>query len=181
MKILCGLGNPGKKYENTRHNAGFLFVDFFARLHLFPPFKEKWGALVSEKGKKNKKLLLVKPLSYMNLSGGPISELLHFYHLPHSDLTVVYDDVDLKLGTIRYRREGSAGTHNGMKSLIETLGSSHFPRLRLGIESRGETAPTEMNLEAFVLFPFSESERLLFDQAMTEGAKMLENLLPRAA
>lgn len=177
MKILCGLGNPGQKYAKNRHNAGFIFLDAYAKKNGFPEFQEKWNALVSEKGQGDEKILLVKPLSYMNLSGEVLVKFLNFYKTDPSDLFLIYDDVDLKLGTIRFKEEGSAGTHNGMRSVIEKLGFDKFPRLRLGIETRGSIAPEQMDISDFVLSDFSDEEMEVFLCEIDEGVEILEKKL----
>lgn len=174
MKLICGLGNPGAKYENTRHNAGFLFVDAYAKKNDFPEFTQKGKALISEKGQGFKKVILMKPQTFMNLSGEAVQEVLNFYKIDPKDLMVIYDDVDLPLGSIRYREKGSAGTHNGMKSIIQCLATLNFPRLRLGIESRGTLAPEQMPLDVFVLAPFSQEEKELFQKSIEQALEKLE-------
>lgn len=171
MKLICGLGNPGSKYERTRHNVGFRVLDAYAEQEAFPPFKEQGKALVSEKGTGRDKVILMKPLTFMNLSGEAVLQLMQFYKIEPKDLLVIYDDVDLPLGTLRYREKGSAGTHNGMKSIVETLATLDFPRLRVGIESRGATAPEQMPLDVFVLAPFLSEEEALLKEAIHEALK----------
>ena len=179
MKIICGLGNPGAKYSGTRHNAGFDFIDIYAEKHGCPEFSEKWGALVSETGNADEKILLLKPQSFMNLSGESLAKFVNFYKLDLTDLFVVYDDVDLKLGEVRFRTEGSAGTHNGMKSVIQCLGAQNFNRLRLGVESRGETSPAEMDISDFVLSKFSDEELTIFKAELSNAITILEKSLAR--
>ncbi len=173
MKLLCGLGNPGEKYNDTRHNAGFMFLDYFADQEGFPEFKEEKLAWVSSKGSGENKMILIKPKTFMNLSGEAVSHYLNYYKMTPQDLCAIYDDVDLPLGSIRYREKGSAGTHNGMKSIIQHLGTEEFPRLRLGIESRGELTPEQMDISDFVLGRFSPEELDLFTAEVKEGMKML--------
>jgi len=181
MKVICGLGNPGKEYQNTRHNVGFLTIDAFAKKMDFPEFEADGKSLVSVKGTGKNKIMLVKPQTFMNLSGEAVRDVLSFYKVEPKDLLVIYDDVDLPLGTIRYREKGSAGTHNGMKSIVETLATIDFPRLRVGIESRGETAPAQMDLHDFVLAPFLKDEFNLLDGAISEAIlKIQNNLLPKS-
>lgn len=168
MKVICGLGNPGKEYENTRHNVGFLVIDALAKKMEFPPFDSGFKALISAKGTRQNKVLLVKPQTFMNLSGDSIREILSFYKVAPKDLLVIYDDVDLPLGTIRYREKGSAGTHNGMKSIVQALATLDFPRLRVGIESRGQIAPLKMDLHDFVLAPFFADEKPILNKAIDE-------------
>jgi PTH1 family peptidyl-tRNA hydrolase len=179
MKIICGLGNPGSKYDGTRHNAGFDFIDEFARKNGFPEFSEKWDALISEKGLGEEKMILIKPQTYMNKSGEPLAKFINFYKLPLSDLFVIYDDVDLALGKIRLKEEGSAGTHNGMKSVIQCLGAQNFNRLRLGVESRGVSSPAGMDISDFVLSRFSDEELTIFKTEIIEALSILEKSLAR--
>lgn len=173
MKLIVGLGNPGKEYAQTRHNVGFQFLDALREALGFAEFQEskKFSALITEGStEKLGKIILAKPLTFMNASGEAVSKLLHFYHCAPIDLCVIYDDIDLRLGKGRYRFSGSAGTHNGMKSIVESLGTENFPRIRFGIESRGgragaeegsAAAPKEQDLTSFVLHPFSEEEKPL--------------------
>lgn len=177
MKLICGLGNPGEKYERTRHNVGFRVLDALARALNFPEFSEKGKYLLSSQGEGAAKILLMKPLTYMNLSGEAVSEVMNFYKIAPADLTVVYDDVDLPLGTLRFREKGSAGTHNGMKSIVEHLATLDFPRLRVGIESRGETAPEQMELDVFVLAPFLPDEESTLKGTIKEAVELLEKSL----
>lgn len=174
MKLICGLGNPGEKYARTRHNAGFLFLDRFAEENDFPKFTLKGKSLLSEKGEGHKKVILIKPQTLMNLSGEAVREAMQFYKIDPADLLVVYDDVDLPLGTIRFREKGSAGTHNGMKSIIENIATLDFPRLRLGVESRGVHAPEQMPLDVFVLSPFLSEEEAIFQKEMEEAEEKLK-------
>ena len=180
MKIICGLGNPGKEYEKTRHNCGFMAIDALAKEMDFPLFEADGKSLVSVKGTGKNKVLLVKPQTFMNLSGEAVAELLNFYKVPPKDLLVIYDDVDLPLGEIRYREKGSAGTHNGMKSIVETLATIDFPRLRIGIESRGAfegSAPAQMDLTDFVLAPFLKEELVVLKGVIPEAIAKIEEFL----
>lgn len=177
MKLICGLGNPGKKYNNTRHNVGFVFIAEFAKKHEFPPFEERGKSLVSEKGNGEGKVILMLPLTFMNLSGEAVREVMDFYKIEPKDFYTVYDDVDLPLGKLRFRESGSAGTHNGMKSVIQHLATMDFPRLRIGIESRGEIAPEQMDLHTFVLAPFLPEEKEILKVAIAEGMEILEKAL----
>ena len=133
MYVIAGLGNPGKKYENTRHNMGFLVVDEFAAAHGFDVRRIKHKALIGEGRIAGEKVLLVKPQTYMNLSGESLREVMSYYDVPMENLIVIYDDMDLPTGTLRIRKKGSAGNHNGMKSVVYQLQSDEFPRMRIGI------------------------------------------------
>ena len=136
MYVIAGLGNPGKKYENTRHNMGFITIDQLAEKHNIKVDKLKFKALVGEGRIAGQKVMLVKPQTYMNLSGESIREVMNFYKLEPENLIVIYDDIDIEAGTLRIRKFGSAGTHNGMKSVVYQLQSDRFPRIRLGIGSQ---------------------------------------------
>lgn len=176
MKLICGLGNPGDEYKNTRHNAGFIFVDVFAKELNASEFRKKndFNALIAESGDGSEKIIFMKPLTFMNKSGEAVSKVANFYKIQASDIFIVYDDIDLPLGSLRFRKSGSAGTHNGMRSIISNLGSQDFPRLRLGIESR-----TNKNfpLDAFVLSRFTDEEMDIFQKSIEEAVDVLKNSL----
>lgn len=178
MKIIVGLGNVGKEYENTRHNCGFIALDTFAK-ELKTNFEEdkKFKAFIATSSHNGEKILLAKPTTYMNLSGQAVSKILNFYKEPLENLVVIYDDIDLPLGKIRIRSEGSAGTHNGMKSLIQELGSQNFTRIRIGTESRGEIAPKQQDLTSFVLSPFSSAEKPILKKSIEEALSELKKML----
>lgn len=171
MKLIIGLGNPGKEYEKTRHNVGFMCIDGLAEKLGLPEFKlqKKFEALVSEGAFNEEKLILAKPQTFMNLSGLAVAKLVNFYNCEPKDIFVIYDDVDLPLGKIRIRPDGSAGSHNGMKSIVEHLGFSNFPRLRIGIESRGLSAPHQQEISSFVLTPFLKEEQPNLKKALEDA------------
>jgi PTH1 family peptidyl-tRNA hydrolase len=133
MKLLVGLGNPGREYANTRHNIGFLCLDELARRHGAAFDKVHLRALIATVSLGAERVVLARPQTFMNLSGEAVGALLSWYKLPASDLIVVTDDMDLPFGRLRLRLKGSAGGHNGLKSIIESLGTLEFPRLRVGI------------------------------------------------
>ncbi len=165
MYVIAGLGNPGKKYENTRHNLGFITVDKLAEDNGIEINKLKFKALVGEGRLSGERVLLVKPQTYMNLSGESVREIMNFYKLEPENLIVIYDDFDIAVGTIRVRKFGSAGTHNGMKSIIQQLRSDRFPRIRVG------TGSDHMgNLIDFVTGGFTREEVPLLEEAVTEAA-----------
>mgnify|MGYP003585213768 FL=1 len=154
MKMIAGLGNPGSEYARTKHNVGFMFLDALAEKLGVDNWKTKYDALVAEGRIGTEKVLLVKPLTYMNESGRAIGPLMSWYKLSPEDLIVIHDDMDIPAGTIRIRRKGSAGGHNGMKSILYHVGDENFPRLRIGI---GRPLPgwTVVN---HVLAPFSAED-----------------------
>ncbi len=183
MKIIVGLGNFGEKYLKTRHNSGFLVLDEFVKQIETTGTNVKWKeetSLQSTTAKttfNNQNILLVKPLTYMNLSGEAVGKVLNFYKEGLENLIVIYDDIDLPLGKIRIREKGSAGTHNGMKSIIQYLGTENFKRIRIGIESRGEIAPKEQDLANFVLTNFTKPEYKLISDSLKEAVVELKKLL----
>lgn len=153
MKIIVGLGNQGKEYEKTRHNTGFLVLDIVQKKLGFPKFQKKTKVLseISEGEFGNEKIMFVKPQTFMNQSGKAVSALLKFYKISPKDLWVIYDDVDLIEGTFRVRSKGSAGTHNGMKSMVASLGHGNFPRFRMGIAKES----MKKDIVKFILTPLS--------------------------
>ncbi len=151
MWLFCGLGNPGEKYKNTRHNFGFLILDTFAKKYnlSFNIYKD----LESEVALYEDKAILLKPLTYMNFSGKAVKLWIEKENIPLENLLVIYDDVDLPLGKIKILPKGGAGGHKGMLSIIYSLGNSNFPRMRLGIGK-----PINQEITNYVLSPFSEEE-----------------------
>ena len=137
MFVIAGLGNPGRKYENTRHNMGFKTIDQLAAKNDIKVNKIKHKALVGDGIISGQKVLLVKPQTYMNLSGESLREIVNYYGIEVENLVVIYDDLDLEAGALRIRKKGSAGSHNGMKSIIYQLQSEDFPRIRIGIGKSG--------------------------------------------
>ncbi|NMC27298.1 MAG: aminoacyl-tRNA hydrolase [Syntrophomonadaceae bacterium] len=133
MKIIVGLGNPGPEYKNTRHNIGYMVLEELAARYPVEKQDAKFDALIGQIRIGGEKVLLVKPLTYMNLSGRAVQPLVHWHKLDLQDLIVVYDDMDLPLGRLRIRAGGGSGGHKGIKSIIERLGTSDFARIRLGI------------------------------------------------
>ncbi|WP_059105307.1 aminoacyl-tRNA hydrolase [Shouchella shacheensis] len=141
MKVIVGLGNPGVKYAGTRHNIGFDIVDACADALDIPIDKQKFKGIYGEKLINGEKVILLKPLTYMNLSGESVAAFMNYYHIGVEDLVVIYDDLDLPTGKIRLRQKGSAGGHNGMKSLIAQLGTQTFNRIRVGVDRPANGEP----------------------------------------
>ena len=142
MKLVAGLGNPGDKYRGTRHNAGFEVIDLLQRRHGLTFETGPADALVARWRRADEVVLLVKPLTFMNLSGRAVGELLRFYKVPVADLLITCDDVHLPLGRLRARAGGSAGGHNGLRSIAEHLGTIEYARLRIGVGTCGGIWPT---------------------------------------
>ena len=165
MYIIVGLGNPGKKYENTRHNMGFIAVDLLAEKYGIKVDKIKFKALVGEGRIAGQKVLLVKPQTYMNLSGQSVMEVMNFYKEDIENLIVIYDDIDIPPGTIRLRKKGSAGTHNGMRNIVYLLQEDGFPRIRVGIGSE-----SKVDLIHYVTSGVTKKEKDLLEDALTRAA-----------
>ena len=179
MYVIVGLGNPGKQYENTKHNVGFLAVDQLAEKHGITVNKLKFKALVGEGHISGQKVLLVKPQTFMNLSGNSVREIVNFYKIEPEELLVIYDDIDVEMGRIRIRKGGSAGTHNGMRSIIYDIREDGFPRIRIGIagERHGDLA-------GYVLGGFHGEDRELavkgIETAVAAAEKILSDGIDRA-
>lgn len=133
MYYIVGLGNPGLKYENTRHNAGFITIDYLARKYDIDVRKIKFKSLIGQGVISGQKIMLVKPQTYMNNSGEALREIFNYFDFDHDKLIVIYDDIDIDFGSIRIRKKGSAGTHNGMKSIIYNLKFDDFPRIKVSV------------------------------------------------
>ena len=164
--LLIGLGNPGREYRDNRHNIGFMLIDRLAVRLDARGMKLQSKAIVIGALYEERKLILAKPQTYMNLSGGAVQGLLHFYKIPPESLIVAHDDLDLPLGTIRIRPGGGAGGQRGMASTIERLGTQDFPRLRLGIGR----PPGRMDAAAYVLQNFSRDDLLIVSETLDRAA-----------
>ena len=167
MKMIVGLGNPSSKYENTRHNMGFHVLDLLEKELNIRVYINRGGGLTGQGFFGSEKILLVKPLTFMNLSGECVGPLASYYKLPPEDILVICDDVNLPLGQLRIREKGSAGGHNGLKDIIRHLGSDAFPRLRLGVGPQ----PEGLDLVDFVLMQFSAEEKSRCTEAEERAAR----------
>jgi PTH1 family peptidyl-tRNA hydrolase len=180
MKLIVGLGNPGRDYVNNRHNVGFKCVDLFAREH---------GISLTQRGARSKlgtgevadtRIVLAKPQTFMNLSGEAVSALMRRYRLSSQDTLVIYDDLDLPLGKIRIREKGSSGGHNGLKSIISHLGTQDFPRIRVGIapsEGSDIAAAPEVDAVEHVLSDFTDEEKTVMREVYLKVAAAIECIL----
>ena len=174
MFIIAGLGNPTLQYEGTRHNVGFDVIDMLADRYNISVDGRKGRALIGKGMIGGQKVLLVKPQTYMNLSGESVRELVNYYKVdPESELIVVYDDISLAPGQIRIRKKGSAGGHNGIKNIIANLGTDHFMRVKVGVGEK----PKNWDLADYVLSPFTKDERPLVNLAIEHAAKAIEQML----
>lgn len=168
MKIIAGLGNPGPKYEASRHNLGFQLIDLLASRHGIEREQQRFESWLAPMRLRGERVLLVKPLTYMNLSGRAVQRLVNWYKAEPKDLMVVYDDMDIVPGNIRIRASGGAGGHKGMISIISALGSQDFPRVRIGI------GRPENNAIDWVLGAVAAREKEVLDRALIRAADAVE-------
>ena len=166
MWIIAGLGNPGLTYRNSRHNAGFQALDRVAERLQVTGYKNTMSGLVAETRLDGERIVLVKPQTYMNLSGDCLQPVLHFYKVPADHLIVLYDDIVLPVGAMRIRANGSAGTHNGMRSIVACVNSTEFPRVRIGMGRDGS-----VDLKDFVLSKPSKEEQAVLSEVFDHAAE----------
>ena len=180
--LIVGLGNPGKEYEKTRHNCGFRALDVLADKLGCKIDKGKFQGLYGQAAYGGRKLLLLKPLTYMNLSGRSVLQLSAYFHIPPQRIIVLFDDISLEPGRLRIRADGSAGGHNGIKSIIQELGSQEFPRVKIGV---GGKAHPEQDLADWVLSTFSAQDEKALQSALERAADaslcVIEKGVPEAA
>ncbi len=171
MKLIVGLGNPGKKYEHTRHNMGFEVVDLFSELAQIDIDKESFKGLVGRGKVFDEDVFLLKPQTFMNLSGESVREIVSYFKIDVDDILVIYDDMALEPGKIRLRPSGSSGGHKGIQNIIDNLGTENIKRIRVGI---GE--PTYDTID-YVLSKPSKEERVLIDEAIVNAANAIKDML----
>lgn len=174
MYIIAGLGNPGKQYEGTRHNAGFDTIDFLIDKHRIASSGVKFKAMYGKGVIAGQKVTLVKPLTYMNASGEAVAEIIKYFKVdPEDELIIIYDDITLEPGNIRVRKKGSAGGHNGIKSIIACIGTDKFKRIRVGVGEK----PKNWDLADYVTSSCKGAERKLMDEGIEHAADALEMIL----
>ena len=174
MYLIVGLGNPGRQYEATRHNMGFDVIDKLVEEYPVPQAGVKFNAMYGKGIIGGEKAILMKPLSYMNLSGGPIREMANYFKIdPETEMIVVYDDIDLDPGQLRIRKKGSAGGHNGIKHIIQQLGTQNFVRIKVGVGAK----PKGWDLADYVLGRFDKDDRVLVEEAQERACKAVELIL----
>ena len=168
MKLIAGLGNPGKQYEKTRHNSGYMAIDRLAEKIGTPISTEKWNALTALVRIEGEPVLLMKPLTYMNESGRAVIQAVNFYKIDPEDILIIHDDMDLVTGSLRIRQKGSSGGQKGMKSVISALGTDEITRIRIGVghSERGDHSI----VPDWVLSPVSKEEKDIFDTAVNAAA-----------
>lgn len=173
MYVIVGLGNPGERYTQTKHNIGFITIDYLAEQHNIKVNKIKHKAVIGEGTIGGEKILLVKPSTFMNLSGQSVMEIMNFYKVPIENLIVIYDDIDLPVGKVRIRQSGSSGTHNGMRNIIYLLNNQGYPRIRIGVGKQ----PDYMDLGDYVMTKFNEEEKPLIRDAVKNSAQAVEEIV----
>lgn len=171
IKIIAGLGNPEEKYNGTRHNIGFEVVDLLAE-KLNVSWQEKFDGLLGEVRYNNEKLFLLKPLTYMNLSGRSVSALADFYKINIEDIFIIHDEMNIPYNTLKLRRNGSAGGHNGLKSIIESTGSMEFPRLKMGIGR-----DNSKDVVSYVLGKYNPEQLKVYDDFLQRGVNACMEVL----
>lgn len=171
MYIIAGLGNPGDKYAQTRHNMGFRAIDKLADDLSVDVTKAKFKSLIGECRIGTQKVLLVKPQTYMNLSGDALREVTNFYKISAENVIVIYDDIDIPLGSIRIRKFGGPGTHNGMRSIVSQLGTTEFPRIRTGVGGN------DGSLVDHVIGKVSKDENAILDETAVKAAKAAKDII----
>ena len=173
MKMIVGLGNPGKKYEKTKHNVGFMVVDELAKEYQATFQKNPFEAEVATFFIDGEKIILVKPQTYMNLSGESIIQFKKFYKISNKNIIVIYDDIDLKIGDIRLKAKGGAGTHNGMKSVVQNLNTEDFIRVRVGIGS----PENKEDMINYVIGPIPKREKEILEGSIEKAAESVIEIL----
>ena len=174
MYIIVGLGNPGRQYENTRHNIGFRCIDKLAEKHNISVIECKHKALIGKGYIEGQKVILVKPQTFMNLSGESVRDILNFYKVePDTQLIVVYDDISLAVGALRIRKKGSAGGHNGIKNIIAQAGTDIFKRIKIGVGEK----PKGYDLADYVLGHFTQAENKEMDAACEDAVEAISLLV----
>ena len=180
MKLIVGLGNPTGKYDKTRHNVGFEVIDYLVNQYGIALDTLKHKGMYGKGIIEGKSVILLKPMTFMNLSGESVSGVANYYKIPAEDIIVIYDDINLDVGRIRIRKKGSAGGHNGIKNIIAHLGTQEFPRVRIGVGMK----PGNMDLADYVLSRFSKDEEPLlqsgYERAGEVVALMVQDAIDKA-
>ncbi len=177
MYLIAGLGNPTKEYDKTRHNVGFEVIDVLAERYRIDVSERKHKALCGRGVIEGQKVILVKPQTFMNLSGESIRAVADYYKLSPEEMIVIYDDISLEPGQLRIRLKGSAGGHNGIKNIIAHLGSQEFPRIKVGVGAK----PPRMDLADYVLSRFGAGEQKLMNEAFDEAAQAAVAMMTEGA
>lgn len=170
MKLVVGLGNPGKEYKNTRHNVGFDVIDLYLQKNNINSMKEKFQGLYAETNINGEKVIFLEPQKYMNLSGEVVKKYVDFFKISSNDILVIHDDLDQKVGKIKLKQNSSSGGHNGIKDIEKNLGTKEYKRLKIGISN-----DKKMDTKDFVLGKFSKEERKLIDEAIEISTSIIDD------
>ena len=173
MYLIVGLGNPEEDYSNTRHNMGFNTINKISKEYDIEVNKKKFKGLYGTGMIEGKKVILLKPQTFMNLSGESVKEVVDFYKIEHNDIIVIYDDMDVDLGTIKIRKKGGPGSHNGMKSVVQYLGTD-FARIRVGIGK-----PEDNDFIRYVIGPIPKEEKEIFDKSTTTAKEAVIEIIKK--
>lgn len=173
MYLIVGLGNPGRNYVDTRHNVGFMTIDRIANKHNIEVIKSKHNALIGEGSINGERVILMKPMTFMNESGRAIIDCVRFLKIPIGNIIVICDDIDIPFGTVRVKKKGSAGTHNGLKSIINHTKDQNFPRIKISVGKK----PAYMDLANFVLSRFSNDEKKVLDLQIDDAVEATELII----
>lgn len=176
MFLIVGLGNPGKEYEHTRHNVGFDIIDLISEKYNIDISRNKFKGVYGQGTICEEKVILLKPTTYMNLSGESVREAAEFYKIPNEKIIVIYDDISLDIGRLRIRQKGSAGGHNGIKNIIANIGSDVFPRIKVGVGQ-----PSKEDLVSFVLGRFSKEDREKLNDVFQVAANAAASIVEEGA
>lgn len=172
MKLIVGLGNPGKEYENTRHNIGFIFIDYFAEKNKATIDKEKFNGLYTQITINNEKVILLKPLSYMNLSGEVVRKFVDYFKIDINNILIISDDLDMNFGKLRLRPDGSSGGHNGLKNIALNLNTESFKRLKVGISNN-----KDIDTKDYVLGKFNKEEKETINNLKEQVSNILGDFI----
>ena len=172
MKMIVGLGNPGLEYENTRHNIGFMVIDDYAKKYNISNFKEKFNGLYVKVFRENDSFILLKPLSFMNLSGTVIRKYADFYKIKPEDILIIQDDLDLPIGKIKIKYKGSSGGHNGIKNIIENLNTEVFPRFKIGISKSNDVSYRD-----YVLGKLTKEDARIIEKIISFSPNIIDEFL----
>ena len=174
MKLIVGLGNPGQEYQNTRHNIGFRYLDLFIKEKNLGNFKEKFNGLYLKTTYNNQDIIFLKPLSYMNLSGEVVKKYKDYYKVDIKDILVIHDDLDIEIGKIKLKENGSGGGHNGIKNIILNLGANNFKRLKIGISKN-----KNYDMKDYVLGKFNQEEEMILDKLNPLIIELLDDYIEK--
>ena len=172
MKLIVGLGNPGKEYENTRHNMGFFFIDNYAKSKNIEIKTKKFNGLLTEFVDKNEKVILLKPQTYMNLSGESVRKVMDFYKISTNDILIISDDLDLPIGNYRLKSKGSCGGHNGLRNIEQHIDTQNYKRLKIGISK-----DNEIDTKDYVLSKISKKDKEVLELMIPTVNEILDNFI----